>query len=75
MKEFEKDIYQSVVGIRINEVNLRWTKIQLFFIINSALLAYSGNVDDKKWMISLAISNRSAPRKYAMDILWRCFGR
>lgn len=39
MNDIQKMMYQSVVLIRNNEVNLRWTRNQLFFLINSAGLS------------------------------------
>ena len=39
MNDIQKMMYQSLVSIRNNEVNLRWTRAQLFFFINSAALS------------------------------------
>ena len=39
MNDIQKMMYQSLVSIRNNEVNLRWTRSQLFFVINSAALS------------------------------------
>lgn len=35
----QRIMYSSLVSIRNNEVNLRWTRIQIFFIIHSAGLS------------------------------------
>ena len=39
MNDVQKMMYRSLVSIRNNEVNLRWTRAQLFFFINSAGLS------------------------------------
>src|SRR3989344_802987 len=36
MNETQRMMYQSLVSIRNNEVSLRWTRNQLFFLMNSA---------------------------------------
>ena len=39
MNETQRMMYQSLVSIRNNEVNLRWTRNQLFFLVNSAAIS------------------------------------
>lgn len=39
MNEVQKTMYTGIISVRNNETNLRWTRSQLFFLINAAVIS------------------------------------
>lgn len=68
MNDTERALYTALMSTRNNEVNLRWTRNQLFFLINSGAITFvvsQFKVENDTYLTACVIG-------LALSILWFC---